>query len=42
MQNLDKKKQYSPLHGAIWHDNIFIIEKLIEKKSRFASGNFEN
>ena len=40
IHNLDKKKQYSALHYAVWHNNIYVVEKLLEEKSRFSSGNF--
>ena len=39
IHNLDKKKQYSALHYAVWHNNIYLIERLLEKGSKFSSGN---
>ena len=40
IHNLDKKKQYSALHYAVWHNNIYLVEKLLAKKSKFSSGNY--
>ncbi|CAF1120790.1 unnamed protein product [Rotaria sordida] len=37
IHNLDRKKQYSALHYAVWHNNIYLVEKLLEKKSKFSS-----
>ena len=42
MENLDRKKQYSALHYAIWHNNLFVIERLIDRKSKFTSGKNKN
>ncbi|CAF0747482.1 unnamed protein product [Rotaria sp. Silwood1] len=37
IHNLDKTKQYSALHYAVWYNNIAVLEKLLEKKSKFSS-----
>ena len=39
IHNLDKKKQYSALHYAVWYNNLYLVQRLLEKKSKFSSGN---